>query len=394
MDAARRNVVVLAGCQALTQVKMTLLITIAGLVGYALASNKALATLPLTIYVVASALATLPSGGYMKRHGRRSGFTLGATFGIAGGLVCAASVWLHAFWLFCVGCAVLGVFVAFGRAYRFAAADSAPPDFKAKAISLVLAGGIVGGVLGPNVANWTHLSIDGLPFAASFLAISVLAVLTIVALRPLAIPPLTAAQLAEPGRPMREIMRQPAFIVAVTASAVGYGVMNLLMVATPIAMHHHEYPFSSTALVLEWHVIGMFAPSFFTGHLITRFGVLPILVCGALLNVVCIIVALSGESVHHFWLSLFLLGVGWNFLFTGGSTLLTECYRPVERERTQSAHDFITFSVMSVTSLISGAMLAHEGWGWTAINYGSLPFIAVVLIAVAWLAFIRRHAPA
>ena len=193
---------------------------------------------------------------------------------------------------------------------------------------------------------------------------------------------------------MREIMRQPAFIVAVTASAVSYGVMNLLMVATPIAMHHHDYPFSSTALVLEWHVIGMFAPSFFTGHLITRFGVLPIMVCGALLNVACIAVALSGESVHHFWLSLFLLGIGWNFLFTAGSTLLTECYRPVERERTQSAHDFITFSVMSVTSLISGAMLAHEGWGWNAINYGSLPFIGAVLVAVGWLAVKRRPAAA
>lgn len=385
---------VLAGCQALTQIKMTMVIAITGLVGYALATDKAWATLPVTVYVVGSALATLPSGRYMKRHGRRRGFTLGAVYGIAGGFICAASIWLHSFLLFCIGAAVLGVFVAFGRAYRFAAADMAPPNFKAKAISLVLAGGIVGGVLGPNVANWTHQSIEGLPFAASFLAMSALAVLTILALRPLAIPPLTAAEQAEPGRPMREIMRQPAFIVAVTASAVGYGVMNLLMVATPIAMHHHDYPFSSTAFVLEWHLIGMFAPSFFTGHLITRFGVVPIMVGGALLNLVCMVVALSGESVHHFWLSLFLLGVGWNFLFTAGSTLLTECYRPSERERTQSTHDFITFSVMSVTSLISGAMLSHEGWGWHAINYGSMPFIAAVLIAVTWLAIKRRQAPA
>jgi len=391
MDTAKKNVVVLASCQAITQVKMSMLIAIAGLSGYALATDKTWATLPITIYVIGSALATLPSGTFMKRHGRRNGFTFGALFGVGGGLVCAAALYVESFLLLCVGTAILGVFVAFGRAYRFAAADSAPKEFKAKAISLVLAGGIVGGVLGPNLANWTKDAWTGIDFGASFIAISVLSALTLLALRPLQIPPLTAVERAEPGRPMRVIMRQPAFIVAVTASAVGYGVMNLLMVATPLAMHHHDYPFRNTAFVLEWHLIGMFAPSFFTGHLITRFGVLPIMVAGALLNVVCIGIALSGETVMHFWASLFILGIGWNFLFTSGSTLLTETYAPSEREKTQSMHDFITFATMAVTSLISGAMLSHEGWGWHAINYGSLPFIAAVLLVVTWFALMRRR---
>ncbi len=391
MDTAKKNVVVLASCQAITQVKMSMLIAIAGLSGYALATDKTWATLPITIYVIGSALATLPSGTFMKRHGRRNGFTFGALFGVGGGLVCAAALYVESFLLLCVGTAILGVFVAFGRAYRFAAADSAPKEFKAKAISLVLAGGIVGGVLGPNLANWTKDAWTGIDFGASFIAISVLSALTLLALRPLQIPPLTAVERAEPGRPMRVIMRQPAFIVAVTASAVGYGVMNLLMVATPLAMHHHDYPFRNTAFVLEWHLIGMFAPSFFTGHLITRFGVLPIMLAGALLNVVCIGIALSGETVMHFWASLFILGIGWNFLFTSGSTLLTETYAPSEREKTQSMHDFITFATMAVTSLISGAMLSHEGWGWHAINYGSLPFIAAVLLVVTWFALMRRR---
>ena len=166
--------------------------------------------------------------------------------------------------------------------------------------------------------------------------------------------------------------------------------MNLLMVATPIAMHHHDYPFSNTAFVLEWHLIGMFAPSFFTGHLITRFGALKVMTVGAILNLVCIGIALSGETVWHFWASLCILGIGWNFLFTSGSALLTETYRPSEREKTQSMHDFVTFATMAVTSLVSGAMLSHEGWGWHAINYGSLPFIGAVLIAIAWLSAMRR----
>ncbi|MBC7780077.1 MAG: MFS transporter [Proteobacteria bacterium] len=390
MDTSKKNVVVLAGCQAITQVKMSMLIAIAGLSGYALATDKTWATLPITVYVIGSALATLPSGTFMKRFGRRTGFSFGALFGIGGGVVCALALWLESFWVLCLGTAILGVFVAFGRAYRFAAADAAPKEFKAKAISLVLAGGIVGGILGPNLANWTKDLWTGLEFGAPFLVISLLSMLTLLVLRPLQIPPLTVAERAEPGRPIGEIMRQPAFIVAVTASAVGYGVMNLLMVATPLAMHHHDYEFGSMAFVLEWHLIGMFAPSFFTGHLITRFGLLPVMVAGAMLNLVCIGIALSGDSVTHFWSALLILGVGWNFLFTGGSALLTETYLPAEREKTQSMHDFITFATMAVTSLVSGAMLSHEGWGWHAINYGSLPFIAAVLIAIAWIAPMRR----
>jgi MFS family permease len=390
MDTPKKNVVVLAGCQAITQVKMSMLIAIAGLSGYALAADKAWATLPVTIYVIGSALATLPSGTFMKRYGRRSGFSLGASFGIVGGFICALSLWLESFLLLCIGTAVLGVFVAFGRAYRFAAADAAPQAFKAKAISLVLAGGIVGGILGPNLANWTKDVLPGLAFGASFLAISALSALTLLVLMRLHIPPLTAAERAEPGRPIGEIMRQPTFIVAVTASAVGYGIMNLLMVATPIAMHHHDYPFSNTAFVLQWHLIAMFAPSFFTGHLITRFGSLKVMTAGAILNLLCIGIALAGESVWHFWGALAVLGVGWNFLFTAGSALLTETYQPSEREKTQSMHDFITFATMAVTSLASGAMLSREGWGWDAINYGSLPFVGAVLIAIAWLSAMRR----
>jgi predicted MFS family arabinose efflux permease len=264
------------------------------------------------------------------------------------------------------------------------------PAFKERAISWVLAGGIVGAFVGPNLASATR-NLLPVPFAAAYLALVGIALLSLAALSSIRFPahvaPLPGAG---SGRPLGEIVRQPVFIVAVTAAALGYGVMNLLMAATPIAMQRCGLPFSDAALVLEWHVLGMFVPSFFTGHLIKRFGALPIMAIGVLLNCVCIAVALSGIELMQFLSALFVLGVGWNFLYVGGSTLLTTAYRPEEKNKAQGAMDFCVFSTMAFTSFASGALITTQGWTW--LNLGSLPAVALIGVALCWLAAVRGRA--
>ena len=258
-----------------------------------------------------------------------------------------------------------------------------------RAISLVLAGGIVGAFAGPNLANATR-SLLPVPFAAAYLALIGVAMLSLVALSLIRFEPHVAPLPgASSGRPLIEIVRQPVFIVAVAASALGYGVMNLLMAATPIAMQRCGLPFSDAALVLEWHVLGMFVPGFFTGHLIKRFGALPIMATGAVLNGVCIAVALSGVELMQFLIALVTLGVGWNFLYVGGSTLLTTAYRPEEKNKAQGAMDFCVFSTMGFTSFASGALVTTQGWAW--LNLGSILPLALIGVALAWLAAVRRR---
>jgi fucose permease len=278
---------------------------------------------------------------------------------------------------------VAGFYSANASLYRFAGTELAAPAFKEKALSLVLAGGIVGAFVGPNLASATRTTLAA-DFAGSYLALIAVAALAMLAMAfirfPAHVPPRPGAAA---GRPLAEIARQPAFIVAVAAGALGYGVMNLLMAATPLAMAQCEHPFESAALVLEWHVLGMFVPSFFTGHLIKRFGCLPIMAVGALLNFACVAVALSGVDVMQFLVALLLLGVGWNFLYTGGSTLLTTTYRPEEKTRAQGAMDTCVFATMALTSVASGALVTTQGWMW--LNIGSLLPITLVSLALVWL---------
>jgi MFS family permease len=323
MNSTRRNVGLLAVCQALLMTNNATLIAINGLAGLALAPRAALATLPVTAWVVGGALATMLASLHMKRVGRQRGLTMGTLWGVVGALICAGAVWVQSFWLLCFGALVFGVYNAYGQYYRFAAADVASADFKSTAISLVLAGGLVGGIVGPTASRYT---VDFLEprFTGAYLALIGFALATMVILRFVSIPTPDAKVQAAPGRPLSVIAAQPKFIVAVMAGAIGYGVMNFLMTSTPIAMGVCGHPYGDAAFVISSHVIAMFAPSFVTGRLIKRFGVLTVMFTGALLNFATIGVALSGIAVALFWWARVLLGVGGSFGEFGGTGLRGE----------------------------------------------------------------------
>jgi MFS family permease len=390
LDLARKNVGVLAICQGLLLVNNSVLIAVNALAGYALATDKALATLPVTAYFVGSAIATLPISFFMKRHGRRAGFTLGACFAIAGALVCAAAMYTASFWLLCLGVLLLGIYFAAGQYYRFAATDSAPPDFRATAVSLVLAGGIIGGFVGPETTKLTKDIVAGHAYAGPYFTLILFALMALVALRWLHIPPLTAAERKEPGRPLAAIARQPAFIVAVLCAMVSYGVMNLTMTATPLAMSACNLPFSDAAFVIQWHLVGMFAPSFFTGGLIRRFGLVPVMLVGVVLSLGCVWIAVSGVEVMNFWLALVLSGVGWNFMFVGATTLLAESHTPAERAKVQGVNDAAVFLTLVVSSLSSGALFSYQGW--VTMNLFAVPVLVIAAGSLLWLAAMRRPA--
>lgn len=387
MKSAKKNVALLATAQALLMTNNSTVIAINGLAGYALATNKALATLPVTGWVIGAAIATFPASMLMKRIGRRGGFTVGTLLGMLGAAICSAAVAWGDFWLLCVGTLVFGAYNGFAQYYRFAAADAAPMSFKSKAISLVLGGGLVGGFIGPEVSK---LTVDALStrYLGAYLSLMVFLAIVFAVIQLLNIPTPSEAEQREPGRPLAQIVAQPVFIIAVMSAALGYGIMNLLMTATPLAMGICGHPYASAALVIQWHVIGMFAPSFFTGSLIKRFGVLSVMFAGALLLYACVAIALSGITVPHFWFAMVILGVGWNFLYIGGTTLLTESYRPSEKAKVQGINDMIIFITMATTSFSSGLLLDRNGWD--TINYLALPFITVAALGSLWMMTMRR----
>jgi MFS family permease len=384
MDNTRRNVGLLTACQALLFTNNSTLIAINGLAGLALTPQPALATLPVTCWVVGGAIATMPASQYMKKVGRQSGLMRGAAIGIAGALLCAAAVWQANFWLLCFGTLVFGCFNAFGQYYRFVAAEVAPPDFRATAVSLVLAGGLIGGILGPTTSTYT-VNMIGPRFTGAYLALIAFILVTIAILSRIRVPELSAAEQAAAGRPLSEIARQPKYVVAVMSGAIGYGVMNFLMTSTPLAMQVCGHGYGDSAIVISSHVVAMFAPSFATGSLIKRLGVIPVMLAGAALNFVAIAIALSGVEVAHFWWALVLLGVGWNFLYIGGTTLLTETYRPEERAKAQGANEFAIFAMMTLSSLSSGMIVSSAGWD--KVNYAATPLVAVVICALVYLYF-------
>ena len=390
MEKQYRNVLVLSGCQATLQTAGATMIAVTGLAGFALATDKALATVPLTCYVLGSAVTTIPASLLMNSIGRRGGFQVGTALGMCGAAVCAVAMYVAAFWLLCAGMTVMGMYTAFGKYYRFAAADAARVEFRAKAISLTLAGGIVGGIFGPEMAKRTTELFADHVYLGSYLSLILVCLLAMLLLTRLDIPMLSEQDRKDSGRPLGEIMRQPVFIVAVLASMLSYGIMNLFMTSTPLAMRAHDHPFSDAAFVLQWHMIGMYGPSFFTGSLIQRFGVTNIILAGIVLLFICILAALAGTELLNFWVALFLLGVGWNFMYVGGSALLTECHTPAERAKTQAANDFMVFATMAVSSASSGLLLNKAGWH--AVNYGSIPFLVLAAAATLWLIWQRRIA--
>jgi len=383
-----RNLYLLAVCQGLFLTNNIIFIAINGLIGLRLAPLGWMATLPVMGYVVGGALSTALVAKTQSAWGRKASFQAGLLVALLSALLCAYAVFDKNFWLLVVGTVVAGYYSANGQLYRFAAAELAAPAFREKAVSLVLAGGLIGAVIGPNIATRTK-DVLSTPFAGAYLALAVVAVLAMVLVAMMKfppVPPLVAG--ASSGRPLAEIMRQPIFIVSTLGAALGYGVMNLLMAATPLAMQICQLPFSDAALVLQWHVIGMFAPGFFTGHLIRRFGALPIMAIGVLLNGACIAIALSGVDLQQFLLALFLLGVGWNFLFTGATTLSLKSYRPEEKDRAQAAINFCVFGVMALTSFASGALVTTQGWH--LLNLGSIVPVALTGAALAWLLLRER----
>lgn len=383
-----RSLWLLALCQGLFLTNNVCLIAINGLVGLALAPVGWMATLPVTAYVVGGALSAPLVARAQARWGRRRSFQLGLWVAMATAALCAWAAWQRQFGLLTLATLLAGFYNANAQLYRFAGPELVPAPQKESAISLVLAGGILGAFAGPNLASATRDWL-AVPFAGAYLALIGVAALALVALSFIEFPPHTApAPGADPGRPLRELAREPAFVVAIAAGALGYGVMNLLMAATPIAMAQCGHPFSAAALVLEWHVLGMFVPGFFTGRLIRRFGALPVMGVGVVLNLACVALALSGVAVMDFLLALALLGLGWNFLFTGATTLFTTTYRPEEKNRAQGAMDTVMFSVMALTSFSSGALITTQGWTW--LNLGSLLPIGAVGAALAWLAWRRR----
>lgn len=386
-----RNLWLLAICQGLFLTNNVTFIAINGLVGLNLAPLGWMATLPVMGYVVGGALSTGIVARTQSRFGRKTSFQLGLGVAVLSALLCCYAAYSRNFWLLVTATVVAGYYNANAQLYRFAAAELALPAFREKAISLVMAGGLIGAIAGPNLAAGTRTLTD-VPFAGAYLALAGVALLAMALMAFMQFPPPPAKHAASGGRPLGEIMRQPVFIVAATASALGFGVMNLLMAATPIAMQVCGLPFSDAALVLEWHVIGMFAPGFFTGHLIKRFGTLPIMGVGLALNIGCVLVALSGVELHQFLVALFLLGVGWNFLFTGSTTLALTAYRPEEKDKAQGALNFCVFAVLALSSLASGVLVTTQGW--TLLNLGSLLPLGLTGLALAWLALQQRRLPA
>ena len=386
MNMMKRNVWLLAGCQALMNSGNSLLIATSALVGFKLAADKSLATLPLALQFFTSMLTTIPASFLMKAIGRQAGFMIGTLLGLVGAGLAAWGIVTGNFVYFCLAAALIGAFNGFGTYYRFAAADVATPDYRSRAISYVMAGGVVAALVGPNLAHWTSEWLAGIEFAGSYLSLLGIYGLSLVALLFVRVPAPTTTPAHAHGRPLADIARQPAFIVALAAGALGVGVMALVMTATPLAMHQHAHAFADTAFVIEWHLLGMFAPSFFTGHLIRRFGVLNVMLAGVALNIGCVAVNLAGTEVAHFWAALTLLGVGWNFLFIGGTTLLTETYTEAEKAKAQALNDFVVFTVITASSLSAGAL--QYQLGWRAVNLGVVPFIIVILGALLW--FKRR----
>jgi predicted MFS family arabinose efflux permease len=391
VQTSRRDIFLLACCQALLLINASGLISMNGLVGFSLAQTKTLATFGATTYVLGSALATMPMSLWMARVGRRAGFMTGALINVGGCGVAALALAWQSFALFCVATGIIGIYNAVGLQYRFAAAEVAAPADRAKAISLVLAGGVVGGLIGPQTAR---LGRDWLaaPFQGSFVVLAAFAHVALAVQSRVHVPAPSHQDRSGRGRSLRVIARQPEFVVAVLAGALGYGLMNLLMTATPIAMNFCGHPFSAAALVIEWHVVAMYAPGFVTGSLIRRFGTLQIVLAGAALTALATVVALNGISVAHFVAALALVGIGWNFMYTGGTTLLTQTYAPNEKARTQGLNDSIVFATMGVSSLASGALVTTSGWA--TMNRAALPVLALIALAVLWLMWVRRQTPA
>jgi MFS family permease len=389
---AKRNALILAVAQALAGGNNAVILATGGIVGAMLAPDKSLATLPISIYVFGLWVGTLPFGVLARRFGRRTAFQVGTVCGVLTGLICCYAVLHASFAIFCVGTFFSGLYAAGHMAYRFAAADTATDAFKPKAISWVLIGGVFAGIVGPQLVIATKELWQPYLFAATYLGQAALAVMSAGVLQFVRIPTPPSARVAGAGRPLAEIARQPRFIVAVACGVASYAMMNLVMTSAPLAMVMCNHSVTEATLGLQWHVMGMFLPSLFTGSLIQRFGVERIVGLGLALIVVAAVIGVVGITLWHFWIGLVLLGVGWNFGFVGATAMVTECHRPNERNKVQSFNDFLVFGSMAIGSFSSGAVLAN--FGWAAVNEVVFPVVLVAVALLGWHAMQRRARPA
>lgn len=388
-----RGVFQLALANAIMMSVNSLMVTSAAIIGSHLATNQALATLPQALQFVAVMATTIPASLLMRRIGRKAGFLLATVVGLLGGACAVVAIYLDSFWLFCFGTLGIGVYTGFGHYYRFAATEVAAPAAKNTAISYVLAGGVLAAISGPNLANYSK-DWFVVTYAGTMLSVVLLYGFNGINFLVMRLPRPNPAVLREATRPLAQIAAQPAFIAAVASAAIGYAAMVLLMTATPLAMMHgHAHEFADVAFVIQWHVLGMFVPSFFTGHLINRLGASRVVLAGAALMIACVGFNLHGTSVSHFWAALLLLGVGWNFMYIGGTSLLTDTYRPAEAAKVQAINEFVVFSSAAIASFAAGALL--HWLGWLRVNHAMVPLVALAVLAQVWL-FVanRRRKPA
>jgi MFS family permease len=409
---SQRNARVLTAAQALGGAGPPIIVSLGGLVGQQLASDPALITLPVSIFNLGLAIGTLPAAWVMKQYGRRFGYLFGAMLDIISGLVAAFGIYQQLFVMFCLGTMIAGFYASYVQSYRFAVADGAPEDIKPRLISWVMVGGLFAAIIGPQTVIWTRDIVPWAPFAGSFVAQALLAALAIPVIWQLRSVSKSGKQLARdakrnaaqghatgtdrtttqtntlPTRTLKEIASQPRFILAVTAGVVSYALMSFVMTAAPIAMVGCGHTVGQAALGIQWHVLAMFAPSFFTGRLIQRFGVKTITALGLLILAASGAVGLSGLGLEHFWIALVLLGVGWNFGFIGATTMVTSCHRPEEKTRVQAMNDFLVFGSVAISSFASGKLLSVAGW--EMLNWMIFPGVALVLLMMVWE---KRHTP-
>ncbi len=389
---ARRNAIVLAVAQALAGGNNTVIVATAGIIGLALAPDESLATLPISAMMFGLWFGTVPMGLLSRTFGRRFALQLGTASGALSGLICCLAVIQGSFALLLVGTFGCGFYAAGHMSYRFASTDTATDAYKPIAISYVLAGGVLAGVIGPQVVIFTKDLWQPYLFAATFIAQAVLAVLAGLVLSRLKLPPPMSRAQIDRGRPLREIVRNPRLVVAVFVGISSYVLMNLVMTAAPLAMVGCGHSVTDATLGIQWHVLGMYAPSFLTGPLIVRYGVNRIIALGLVMLLASAIVGIAGISVMHFWVALTLLGVGWNFAFIGATTVVARSHRPEERTKVQSLNDFLIFGTMAFGSLASGAILAL--FGWVTVNIVMLPPIAMAAALLLWLVMRERRRPA
>ncbi len=386
------TIYLLSLCNAYLFVGASLLITVSALIGFELAPDKRLSTLPLALQFFAVMCTSLPAALFMGKYGRKVGFYFAALIGILGSCIAIASILSENFIGYCMATVCFGVFAAFGNYYRFTAAEVVTPSIKSLAISMVMAGGVIAAFIGPNLAKWSSGMFGPSQFAGPFVVLMGVYLLSMITIAFADLPRNAIVQKSEGGRPLSQLLFQPIFLVAVICQMFGYGMMNFVMSSTPLAMDAHSYGMHDTASVIQWHVAAMFAPSFFTGHLIKKFGIKPVLLSGSLLGFLAVgINLLAPISVATFVAALVILGVSWNFLYVGGTTLLTDAYRPEEKSRAQGANDLAVFSTVTLTALTTGTV--HHLYGWQMVNILAIPMLSITLFAIVWLAIQQRKTP-